>query len=146
MRALHRILLAGAALACATAGPARATPNAADKIPPNEWGCTLCHRGAGATVDVVPAATAAVLSNFGGQWRGLSDAEIDRTWRAMASENADADGCSNGCELDDPFGNYVPGNPPPTTRCAEGDPNLGDCTIPLNDDSWSTLKALFSDG
>ena len=132
-------------LLLSAATDARATVAAFTKIPPNAWGCTLCHRGAGATIDQVPLATANVRTPFGEQWRGLADAEIDRLWSVMASENADRDGCSNGCELNDPYGSYLPGSPPPTTQCAEGDPNVGDCTIPLNEDSWSTLKSLFSD-
>lgn len=124
---------------------AAARPSANEKIPPNVWGCTLCHNGAGVAVDFVPASTASARTVFGQQWFELAPNEIDRAWGVMAALNADGDGCSNGCELRDPFGAYRPGDDPPTTRCADGDPNLADCTIPLNEDSWSTLKALFGD-
>lgn len=139
------LLLAALALIVALPGVADATTDAFVKIPPNEWGCTLCHAGSGATPDAVPLDTAAQRTAFGEQWAGLSNQEIDRLWSMMAGKNADRDGCSNGCELNDPFGDFEPGGRPPNTACAEGDPNLGDCTIPLNEDSWSTLKSLFGE-
>ncbi len=139
------LLLAALVLFVALPGHADATTDAFAKIPPNQWGCTLCHSASGATPESVPAATAASQTSFGEQWAGLSDQEIDRFWSAMAAKNADRDGCSNGCELNDPFGDFEPGGSPPNTACAEGNPNLGDCTIPLNEDSWSTLKSLFGE-
>jgi len=127
------------------AGVAEATEEASAKIPPNIYGCTACHAGAGADVDVVPASTAAELSNFGNDWLQLATDESARLWADMAILNSDNDGCSNGCELDDPRGGFLPDQPFTPENCAPGDPRDSDCALPINEQSWSTLKSLFGD-
>ena len=124
---------------------AHATAQAAAKIPPNDFGCTLCHAGTGATVEEVPAASASILTPFGEAWVRLAIAETDRLWADMAVGNADGDGCSNGCELDDPRGVFLPDEPFDPEVCAPGDPSVSDCALPINERSWSTLKSLFGD-
>lgn len=125
--------------------PAAATPEAAAKIPPNDFGCTACHAGTGSTFDVVPIGTAAILTPFGDEWLRLAVEENERFWADMAAGNADNDGCSNGCELDDPRGTYLPDEPFEPEACAPGNPSEDDCALPINERSWSTLKSLFGE-
>ena len=142
---LLALLATGAALLTAPA-PVSATETAAAKIPPNEWGCTLCHAGTGVTPELVPEVVADEMNDFGSQWRDLAAVEVDRLWSEMALANADGDGCSNGCEMSDPAGEYVAGGPYPVRNCSAGDPNVVDCSLPLDEESWSTLKSLFGEG
>lgn len=128
------------------ATPVGATTEANTKIPPNDFGCTLCHGGSGVTTESVPAAVAGELKPFGQDWLQLANAEAARLWAQMAPLNSDDDGCSNGCELDDPTGAWLPERPTELSPCAPGDPNESDCALPLNEGSWSTLKALFREG
>lgn len=124
---------------------AHATEDAAIKMPPHDFGCTLCHAGSGATLESVPASTAATLTSFGDEWLQLAIDEADRLWSTMAGGNADGDGCSNGCELDDPRGIYLPDAEFQPESCAPGDPRESDCALPINEQSWGTLKSLFDE-
>lgn len=127
------------------AGGAGATEDASRKIPPNSFGCAVCHAGSGADDVTVPVDTASELTNFGIDWEQLADQESGRLWADLAGQNSDDDGCSNGCELDDPRGEFLPDQPFVPVNCAPGDPRDSDCALPINEQSWSTLKSLFGD-
>ncbi len=108
-----------------------------EAMPAGGQRCSLCHAGPG--VDdgafVVPAETItaerASWTAVGWDWFFvLGQASSGRTWTALAALNSDGDGCNNGFEIREPG----------------KDPNTGgDCTLPLNEESWSTLKSLFSE-
>ena len=135
-----------AGLICLTAtAPASATREDNRKIPVNQFGCALCHDTSGASFNEM-AGNPATLTTFGDQWLALGASRSDRTWADMASQNADADGCSNGYELGDARGLYVPRTDDPTESVDSRDPNnSSDCSLPINEKSWGTLKQLFGD-
>jgi hypothetical protein len=133
--------LAAAALVL-LAGTARATEEANIKIPPNPWGCQLCHGGPSVTPEVVPPAEIVPFTELGLEWAAQADEEADRLWSILALGNVDGDGCSNGFELGDPGGTYLPENGPAPDRSTD-DPLVNDCILPISEDSWSRLKSLF---
>ena len=106
------------------------------------YGCQNCHDGSGVTTEFVPADQANQLNDFGEDW-----VENGRIWnRDLAQANSDGDGCTNGFELSDPNGEWRPGFPRPTTSGARNNPGAqGDCALPLNEETWGTLKALFGE-
>lgn len=130
--------------AVALASPVGATVTAQDKVPPNSFGCTLCHAGTGVTATEVPPAVAATLQPFGNDWVSLAADESGRSWADMVAQSMDSDGdlCSNGYELGDPDGNYFEDQ---QLEDRDQDPNRDDCTLPLDEQSWGNLKALFED-
>lgn len=121
---------------------ARATEEANAKLPPNPWGCQLCHASPEVTPDTVPGGATVPLTELGLSWASQSVEEADRLWSILASGNVDGDGCSTGFELGDPSGSYLPQDPPPADQ-SSNNPIENDCTLPLSEDSWSRLKALF---
>ena len=68
----------------------------------------------------------------------------DRFWSELALGNVDGDGCSNGYELGDPTGSFLPEGELPPDRSVS-DPNENDCSLPISEESWSRLKSLFDD-
>ena len=120
-------------------------PGASEKMPPNPYGCTLCHGAATVTPTEVPPGSVVPFTDLGVEWAFQASEEANRLWSDLASLNTDGDGCSNGFELGDPAGVYLPpeGDPPPDKSVS--DPNVHDCTLPISDESWSRLKSLFDD-
>lgn len=108
------------------------------------YGCLNCHNGSGVTQSFVPAGAEALKMNvFGVAWLNNG-----KTWdEILASLNSDNDGCTNGFELGDPSGTWRVGQARPIIPVADqNNPgNASDCALPLNDQSWGVLKALFGD-
>lgn len=78
-----------------------------NQVPNNQWGCALCHIGAGG---------GGPRNGFGVQVENslegpLASADVD--WAAVSQEDADRDGYSNGYELGDPEGTWTVGDPNP---------------------------------
>lgn len=121
---------------------ARATEAANIKLPPNPWGCQNCHAAAEVTPEVVPGSGIVPFTELGVQWAAQAPDEANRLWSDLATGNADGDGCSNGYELGDPSGSYLPQDPPPPDQSVF-DPNVHDCTLPISGETWSRLKSLF---
>jgi len=119
-----------------------ATETAQLKLPPNPWGCQNCHGAADVTPDTVSGTSIVPFTNLGLAWIAQSASEAQRLWSDLAVGNADGDGCSNGYELGDPSGSWLPEQAPGVDK-STGDPNLHDCTLPISEESWSRLKALF---
>lgn len=112
------------------------------KLPPSKYGCQACHGSNAATPTTVPDGAIVPLTLLGLEWLSQSPREADRLWSELATGNVDGDGCSTGFELGDPSGEYQPdGTIPPDQSVS--DPNQHDCTLPISDESWSRLKALF---
>lgn len=76
--------------------------------------CIACH------VNADPDADGTDRNDFGLAWRNNTPA---RTWNSLlATQHSDADGFTNGQELGDPAGTWVPGNPnPPGPAFLPGD-------------------------
>jgi hypothetical protein len=125
------------AVVCVSASSAGATDLDAAKIPPNNYGCTLCHSGPSATVDFIPPGGSESFTSFGEQWLGLDADPDNRSWATMAERNADDDGCSNGYEMGDPDGDGLDVTP------RSLNPSVTDCVLPLDEQSWGDLKSLF---
>ena len=121
---------------------ASASEVANTKIPPNSYGCTLCHGAEAVTPTEVPPDSIVPLTQLGLEWVSQAPDEANRLWSDLAVGNVDGDGCSNGYELGDPSGSYLPDG---SQRLDESafDPNVHDCTLPISEESWSRLKALF---
>lgn len=105
---------------------------AIEQIPTSGRQCSSCHAGPGVddAAFVVPVVSVdrEVWTAMG--WDFLFLDSVERDWRTLGAMNSDGDGCSNRYEVED----------------AERDPNDGaDCTLPIDEESWSTLKSLFSD-
>ncbi len=135
--------LAACLFALGSVSPAFATDAQMQELPTFErYGCQNCHGGSGVTVVFVPSEQASQLNPFGEDW-----VENERQWDAeLAQSNSDGDGCTNGFELGDPNGVWRPGQPRPTTSGARNNPGqLGDCALPINEETWGTLKALFGE-
>lgn len=144
-RLMHSFLpLALGAALCVAAAPTWATETANTKLPPNDWGCQLCHGASEVTVDAVPDASVLPLTDLGVEWFAQAAQESGRLWSDLAAGNVDGDGCTNGFELGDPSGSYLPGGAPRTGNNVH-DPNIEDCSLPISEESWSRLKALFDD-
>lgn len=123
---------------------ALATETANAKMPPNPYGCTLCHGAEAVTpVEVLPA-DILPLTEMGVSWAFQAPDEASRLWSDLAGGNVDGDGCSNGYEMGDPEGSYLPDGPDRADQTVS-DPNVHDCTLPISEDSWSRLKSLFDD-
>ena len=121
-----------------------ATELAGTKMPPNAYGCTLCHGAEAVTPTEVLPADIVPFTDLGVQWAFQAEAEADRLWSDLAFGNVDGDGCSNGFELGDAAGTWLPDGPDRPDRSVS-DPNVHDCTLPISEESWSRLKALFDD-
>lgn len=134
------------AVVLATPGSVWATEAANLKIPPNQWGCQLCHGGATVTPTTVPPGEQGFLplTEIGMAWLSQSADEANRLWSDLAAGNVDGDGCSTGFELGDPSGSWLPGMPPGPEQGVH-DPNNHDCALPISAESWSRLKALFDE-
>ena len=121
-----------------------ASQAANEKLPPNPYGCTACHGAATVTPTEVPPDAVLPFRDLGVEWASQAPKEADRLWSDLAYGNVDGDGCSNGFELGDPSGTWLPdgeGRPDLTVS----DPNQHDCTLPISEESWSRLKSLFDD-
>jgi hypothetical protein len=121
-----------------------ATETANAKMPPNPYGCTLCHGGGAVTPTEVPPSAILPLRELGVRWALQDTDEANRLWSDLATGNVDGDGCSNGFELGDPSGSYLPDGPE-RPDLSVSDPNTHDCTLPISEESWSRLKSLFDD-
>jgi hypothetical protein len=128
-------------------GSAGATTPQNEKIPPSEFGCRLCHAGSEVRADWVPEPVSRdQLTSFGQDWQDLAQEPDLRAWAEMAPLNSDGDGCTNGYELGDPRGEYLnPGTEPAHALGDVLDPNREDCLLPLDEQAWGTLKALFGE-
>jgi hypothetical protein len=84
------------------------------------------------------------LTEMGVSWAFQAPSEADRLWSELATGNVDGDGCSNGYEMGDPAGTYLPDGPERVDQ-TDLDPNVHDCTLPISEESWSRLKSLFDD-
>ncbi|MFQ5601214.1 MAG: hypothetical protein ACE5G2_11770 [Candidatus Krumholzibacteriia bacterium] len=93
--------------------------------------CLICH-------DVQdPAAGEATLNAFGADFR-----DNGMRWdENLALENSDGDNCTNGFELSDEDGDGQPDSNRTEERKNPGE--KGDCTLQLNEETWSRLKQLF---
>jgi len=121
-----------------------ATEEANLKLPPSKYGCQACHGSDEATPTTVPDTAIVPLTPLGLDWVTQSFRETDRLWSDLAVGNVDGDGCSNGFELGDPSGGYLPAEALPPDLSVS-DPNQHDCTLPVSEESWSRLKSLFDD-
>ena len=121
-----------------------ATETANTKMPPNGYGCTLCHGAEAVTRTEVLPADILPLTDLGVEWATQASLEESRLWSELATGNVDGDGCSNGYELGDPAGTWLPESPPRPDQSVS-DPNVHDCTLPISEESWSRLKSLFDD-
>jgi hypothetical protein len=121
-----------------------ATGTASAKMPPNPYGCTLCHGAEEVTPTEVPAAEILPLTEMGVAWAFQTSDESTRLWSDLSGGNVDGDGCSNGYEMGDPEGTYLPDGPERPDQTVS-DPNVHDCTLPISEESWSRLKSLFDD-
>ena len=98
-------------------------------------GCASCH---------VSAAGGGARTSFGEQVRTsfLVDSNVD--WGpALAAEDADGDGFSNGHELEDPFGLWSSGTTDPGTSGFVTNPGLSS-SVPSGDAARLSLHAQFS--
>ena len=120
-----------------------ASDAANEKLPPNPYGCTVCHGAATVTPTEVPAGAILPITKLGVEWASQGPEE-NRIWSELALANVDGDGCSNGFELGDPSGTWLPDSEPRPDLSVH-DPNVHDCTLPISDESWSRLKSLFDD-
>ena len=136
---LAHVLLAGALVAPVSVW---ATEAANLKLPPSPYGCQACHGSDQATPTTVPGTAIVPFTALGLDWLAQSPQEENRLWSDLAIGNVDGDGCSNGFELGDPSGAYVPDETESPDRSVS-DPNQHDCTLPISEESWSRLKSLF---
>ena len=82
-------------------------------------GCNTCHENGGGTP----------RNDFGLDFDATSD------WAQLAALDSDGDGCSNGAELGDPDGIWMPGDTPAGEAVSlPGDPNDVACSIPGDTD------------
>ena len=84
-----------------------ASEAANEKLPPNPYGCTVCHGAATVTPTEVPPDAILPFKELGVEWASQGAEEI-RVWSELALANVDGDGCSNGFELGDPSGSWLP--------------------------------------
>ena len=100
--------------------PALALPTFVSELPNGStYGCDTCHTNGGGTP----------RNDFGLAW------EATPTWADVATLDSDGDGCSNGGELGDPDGTWMPGDDPPSEAVSHpGDADDVDCEEPGDTD------------
>jgi hypothetical protein len=129
---MSRLLVIAVGVGLLVASPAWATQSHMQKLPlSGTFRCLNCH----STQDP-PTAALATLNTFGVAFRDHGF-KWDTT---LASMRSDGDNCTNGFELGDENGD---GRPDQGLNGERSNPGQNDCSLQINEQAWSALKALF---